>query len=108
MAPPHASAGVRTVGVSAATGAGIESLFDAVEAAKEEYERDVRPILIERRERQQREKQRDSVEKLRADGLRGVSLDDDEEGGAAGGVASGGPTAEGVNMGTIGVAPGGL
>mmetsp|Transcript_12182 Transcript_12182/g.34273 ORF Transcript_12182/g.34273 Transcript_12182/m.34273 type:complete len:357 (+) Transcript_12182:360-1430(+) len=61
---------LRTVGVSAITGAGMDQFFAQVTACAEEYERDYKPELERRRQvraAQEQRRQKDEMEKLRKD-----------------------------------------
>ncbi|GAA6011821.1 hypothetical protein JCM8202_004162 [Rhodotorula sphaerocarpa] len=61
---------LRAVGVSAMTGEGMDELFDAVRAARDEYETDYKPELekiIAERERKKEEKKADSILRLMRD-----------------------------------------
>ncbi|POY73875.1 hypothetical protein BMF94_3045 [Rhodotorula taiwanensis] len=61
---------LRAVGVSAMTGEGMEELFDAVQEAREEYEKDYKPELekiIAERKRKEEAKKADSISRLMRD-----------------------------------------
>jgi len=62
--------GLKTVGVSATTGEGMTELFEAMDAAAEEYEKEYRPMLQAKFEAQQKAEELNrmkSLEKLRKD-----------------------------------------
>lgn len=79
-------AGIRSCGVSAATGAGIESFYAAVEDARKEYDEFYRPEMERRRDdakRMEEERRQMAMARLRKSMNMGDNITTDTDGGAS-------------------------